>query len=81
MEKILLNLARYGEPYVLLVEQTWVCSLEMRVLLSGVTFKIRARGDSPQAAVLKCQQDMYKAIEDLTTVGKISTAEFRQIPK
>ena len=61
------ELSAYGYPHMWQRDNdnTWVARVEMKVTSDGVTFDIKANGNSLDEALNQCVQRMKKALEDL----------------
>lgn len=71
MNDSLLDLARYGDPMLtLLNEGKWWCKVDMRINIRGASFKVEGNGATPESAALACQKNMLAALAQLAAVEK-----------
>lgn len=71
MNDALLDLARYGQPMLsLLNAKKWWCKVDMRINITGATFKVEGEGTTPESAVLACQKNMLAALAQLAAIKK-----------
>ena len=68
LEDLLLEMARYGEPVLMLLSAGWTCSIDMNTTALGSSFKVRSeyRHQSPAAAAKECFERARKAVAALS---------------
>lgn len=71
MNDALLDLARYGDPLLFLMNgKKWWCKVDMRINITGASFKVEGDGPTPESAVLACQKNMLAALVQLAAIEK-----------
>jgi len=67
LEQVLYELARYGQPYVMVSSSGWWSGVDMHVSAQGTTFKIRSDmgHKSPLDAALQCLEPVKQALQGM----------------
>ena len=69
MNNLLLDIARYGQPMLFLTaSKKWHCGVEMHINITGAKFEVKAQGESPEAAVKNCHENMLNALAQLSSL-------------
>lgn len=77
LEETMLELSKYGAPHLYegnFAKDKWRCMVEMRVNATGVTFDVKAGGDTPLEAAKACHSNMQAAIASINGVAKSGQA-------
>lgn len=68
MVEALMDMARYGKPFLFLTSHGWRCSIEMNINISGAKFEVLDKGDCPESAVANCHSKMLSALTQLSSL-------------
>lgn len=67
LEDVLGALQRYGKPRMQMMDQGWMCAIDMHVSSVGASFTVRSEFDSasPLLAAKQCHERVLKTLREL----------------